>query len=193
MVSKRYYKFVPSDYALHLLERLSAVLRSELRSAAASEGLEPVHVVALWYLSRANAFSNNPLAVSEFLGLSKGNTSQRLNLLEAKGLITKEADQTDRRRLHLILTPSGKTLLSQLYPPLSWSSGKSPQLDQALDTLLRAIIAANGGKSFGICSTCRFHQSSPSGRFCQLLQIPLSARQADQICREHETTQPQST
>lgn len=193
MVSKRYYKFVPSDYALHLLERLSAVLRSELRSAAASEGLEPVHVVALWYLSRANAFSNNPLAVSEFLGLSKGNTSQRLNLLEAKGLIAKETDPSDRRRLHLTLTPAGRTLLPRLYPPPSWRSGKSPQLDESLDTLLRGIIAANGGKSFGICNTCRFHQSSPSGRFCQLLQIPLSGKQADQICREHETAQPHST
>ena len=53
---------MPSVHALHLIERLSAVLRSEVRAAAAADGLEPVHVVALWYLSRANIFRPREMA-----------------------------------------------------------------------------------------------------------------------------------
>lgn len=189
MVSTRYYKNMPSEHALHLLERLFALLRSELRTAASEQGLEPVHAVTLWYLARANVFSNNPLAVGDFLGLSKGNVSQQLILLEGKGLLTKTPDTADRRRLHLTLTPAGKAMLARLYPPKSWSSGESPDLERVLDAALRGVIAANGGKSFGICHTCRFHQRRVSGGFCQLLQIPLSAKQAGQICQEHQVTQ----
>ena len=177
---------MPSEHALHLIERLSAVLRSEVRAAAAADGLEPVHVVALWYLSRANIFSNNPLAVGEFLGLTKGNMSQRLNLLESKGFLRKNADDADRRKLHLTLTPAGKAALARLYPPASWTSGPSPDLEGALEAALRGILAANGGKSFGICHTCRFHATRRAGGFCQLLKVPLTSRQAGQICQEHE-------
>ncbi|MBZ2186274.1 MAG: MarR family transcriptional regulator [Bryobacter sp.] len=177
---------MPSAYALHLIERLSALLRSEVRRTAALEGLEPVHVVALWYLSRSNSFSDNPLAVGAFLGLTKGNMSQRLNVLEAKGFLAKGVDKEDRRRVHLSLTPSGKAALGRLYPPASWINGASPELEQGLENALQSIIAAHGGKSFGICRTCRFHDSRASGGFCQLLQIPLSAKQAGQICQEHQ-------
>lgn len=181
---------MPSEHALHLLERLTAVLRSELRRSSAADGLEPVHVLALWYLSRANTFSNNPLAVGDFLGLTKGNMSQRLNLLEAKGLLAKTPDAEDGRRVHLTLTAAGKRTLSRLYPPSSWTGGPSEQLERSLEAALRAVIAAQGGKSFGICRTCRFHEPRPTGGYCQLLQIPLAPKQAAQICQEH---QPSST
>jgi DNA-binding MarR family transcriptional regulator len=177
---------MPSVHALHLIERLSAVLRSEVRAAAAADGLEPVHVVALWYLSRANIFSNNPLAVGEFLGLTKGNMSQRINLLESRGFLRKSTDAADRRKLHLTLTPAGKAALARLYPPASWVSAESPELELTLEAALRGILAANGGKSFGICHTCRFHEVRRAGGFCQLLQVPLTSRQAGQICQEHE-------
>lgn len=183
---------MPSDHALHLIERLSAVLRGELRAAAAAEGLEPVHVVALWYLSRANVFSNNPLAVGQFLSLTKGNMSQRLNLLESKGWISKSQDAEDRRRVHLSLTPAGRAALARLYPPRGWVSGPSPELERALETALRGIIAANGGKSFGICRTCRFHEPRRSGGWCQLLQVGLSPKQTGQICQEHEPPESQA-
>lgn len=176
---------MPSEHALHLIERISAVLRSELRASAASEGLEPVHVVALWYLSRANIFSNNPLAVGEFLGLTKGNMSQRLIVLETKGLLRKSPDAIDRRKVHLSLTPSGRAMLGRLYPPGIWITDESPALEKALEAALRGIIAANQGKSFGVCRTCRFHEARKSGGYCKLLQVALSVKQAGQICQEH--------
>ncbi len=176
---------MPTDRALLLLERLSALLRSELRAAAATEGLEPVHVLALWYLSRANTFSDNPLAVGEFLGLSKGNMSQRLNLLESKGFLRKVPDTNDRRRLHLSLTRSGSAALARLYPPPSWTPATNPDLESSLDAALRAMVAASGAKTFGICNTCRHHQPRATGGFCGLLEIELSARQSTQLCQEH--------
>jgi DNA-binding MarR family transcriptional regulator len=178
-----------SDRVLHLFERLGALLRSELRRKAANQGLEPVHVLALWYISRANQFSDNPLAVGDFLGLSKGNMSQRLNVLERKGLLRKQVNNDDRRRVHLALTQAGKVCLSRLYPPKSWPVETSPTLGNALETALRVLIDANGAKSFGICRSCRFHETRRRQAFCGLLQIPLSATQSRQLCQEHEYPQ----
>ncbi|HAN91472.1 MAG TPA: MarR family transcriptional regulator [Nitrospira sp.] len=172
---------------LDLLERISSVLRSEVRKSVAGEGLEPVHIMALWYLTQANCFSNNPLAVGEYLGLTKGNMSQRLNVLEQKGLVRKLANKEDGRRLHLELTKRGLAVLANNYPPAIWqTAGDDVTLERGLDQLLRRMVMENGGRTFGQCRTCRFHQSKANAPYCALLQLPLTPSQADQICREHQ-------
>ena len=74
--------------------------------------LQPVHMQVLDYLQRANRFSDTPLAVGEYLGLTKGNISQRLNVLENLDLIRKTADEYDGRVVHLRVTSAGKRLLA---------------------------------------------------------------------------------
>jgi DNA-binding MarR family transcriptional regulator len=175
------------DRALHLWERISALLRDGLRRSVAGAGLEPVHVLALWYVSRANRFSDNPLAVSEFLGLSKGNVSQRLAVLERKGYLSKQSDPQDRRRLHLRLTWAGAAFLRAHYPPKVWPGRADfDRLEDDLDALLRAMTAANGQRTFGQCSTCRFHRRENGSPYCGLLQLPLRRADAGLLCREHE-------
>jgi DNA-binding MarR family transcriptional regulator len=178
-----------SLYALHLIERIGALLRSEVRRTSADDGLEPVHILALWYLSRANKFSDNPLAVGNFLGLSKGNMSQRLILLQDKGFLRKTSDTQDKRRVHLGVTPSGRAALARNYPPASWPKEIHTQLERELDLLLRTLVAANGSRTFGLCKTCRFHQPGKTGALCGLLNIPLAPHQSDQICQEHEASE----
>lgn len=172
---------------MELLERISSLLRAEVRKAAAAHGLEPVHILALRYLTRTNRFSDNPLSVADYLGLTKGNVSQRLNVLEAKGLVAKTADGDDRRRVHLQITKRGQSILSESYAPASWPADASGALETNLDQVLRQMVAANGGRTFGQCRTCRFHQTQGTTPFCGLLQLPLSPIEADQLCREHES------
>jgi DNA-binding MarR family transcriptional regulator len=181
-----------SQRALELLERIAALLRSDMRRSLAEVGLETVHLMALWYLTQANRFSDNPLAVGEYLGLTKGNMSQRLNVLEKKGLIKKKADQQDRRRLHLEVSKRGLAVLSKNYPPSTWplegwaAAGGETTLETGLDQVLRRMVAANGGRTFGQCRTCRFHQAKAGALYCGLLKLPLTATEATQICREHD-------
>jgi DNA-binding MarR family transcriptional regulator len=176
-----------------LIERIGALLRSDLRRHALPYALQPVHLQALAFLQRANRFSDTPLAVGEFLGLTKGNMSQRLNVLAKLDLIRKEPDAQDRRMVHLRLTPAAKKILREAYPPTSWRE-LEPRVDQrtssametALIELLRELIAANGFRSFGQCDTCRFHQRHAGQASCELLQVNLDAVQAKKICREHQ-------
>lgn len=173
--------------ALDLLERVAAVLRQEVRRTSAEDGLEPVHILALRYLTHANRFSNNPLAVGEYLGLTKGNMSQRLIVLEQKGLIRKVADVEDGRRVHLEPTKRGLSTLAKSYPPKNWPIVEmDASLEKSLEQILRRMLLDNGGRTFGQCMTCRFHQRKAKGPYCGLLKLSLTPVQATQICREHE-------
>lgn len=176
-----------------LIERIGALLRSDSRRHAMPNDLQPVHLQALDYLQRANRFSDTPLAVGEFLGLTKGNMSQRLNVLEKFDFVRKEADDHDGRVVHLRLTAAGKKLLRESYPPSSWreldgsmDNRGGRALEAALSDVLHALIAANGFRSFGQCKTCRFHQRTAGQAFCGLLQVELDAGESEKICREHQ-------
>jgi DNA-binding MarR family transcriptional regulator len=176
-----------------LIERISALLRSDTRRHAMPNELQPVHLQALDYLQRANRFSDTPLAVGEYLGLTKGNISQRINVLERLDLVRKEADKHDGRMVHLSVTNTGKRLLRESYPPTSWrdlervtSAASDKLLESELNELLLALVRANDFRSFGQCKTCRFHQRNAHQSRCGLLDVDLDAAQTEKICREHQ-------
>ncbi len=72
-----------------ILERLASLLRSESRTMLLEHGLQPVQFEALQYIANCNRYSDTPMAVTEFLGQTKGTVSQTLKVLEKKGLIEK--------------------------------------------------------------------------------------------------------
>jgi DNA-binding MarR family transcriptional regulator len=114
--------------------------------------------------------------------------SQRLIVLESKGFIRKTPDVVDKRRVHLEVTEEGKAVLAKSYPPRIWPpSGGDLELETLLDGLLRQVVAETGGRMFGQCRTCRFHEvRGANDRHCGLLQLPLTEDQAGKLCREHE-------
>ena len=175
------------------MERIANLMRSSVRKSGLSKGLQPVQMEALHYLSRCNQYSNTPMAVAEFLGLTKGTVSQTLAVLEGDGLVTKTADDKDRRVVHLKLTQSGQAALTSAIPPESLSSAlehlsqsEREAVDAALNTLWASLQKVNGLKTFGVCATCRYHISAENGQaLCGLTQDALMTAEHDKICREH--------
>lgn len=100
-----------------LLERLSSLTRVWFREHPLLADIQPIQLSALLYLARCNGYSNTPLAVADYLGLTKGTVSQSLKALEAKGLISKSQDARDKRSVHLLLTEQARTLLAEVMPP----------------------------------------------------------------------------
>ncbi|MEI2422048.1 helix-turn-helix domain-containing protein, partial [Arthrospira platensis SPKY2] len=82
-----------------LLERLAALLHQSVRDDGARHGLLPIHVQVLGYLSRANRYSDLPIAISEYFGITRGTVSQTLGVLERKGLVRKRPDDRHGRRV----------------------------------------------------------------------------------------------
>ena len=91
---------------LHLaIERISSLFREGLRNVATDRGLKLVQLEALVYLSMANRYSDTPLGVAEYLGITKGTASQTIKALVDLGLIDKVSDGSDGRVVHCTLTP----------------------------------------------------------------------------------------
>lgn len=174
-----------------LLERLTSLMRIWNRQHPLLAELQPIQVSALIYLSRCNRYSDTPLAVTEYLGLTKGTVSQSLKALEAKGLIGKVQDPQDRRSVHLQLTATARELLEAVAPPqflrsaLAQMGAGAGALEQLLGDLLRQIQRAEDVPGFGMCHTCRFHQQRDGLPFCGLTQESLQHSDAQLICREH--------
>lgn len=185
-----YVAEVTVDRVYELLERLANLLRAEERSVGQQLGLQPVHLQALAYLARANRYSDSPNAVADWLGLTKGTVSQTLKVLLDRDLVQTNGDATDARRVHLRPTAKGRRALGRLPPAvLREALGDDDAADDlaaSLERLLLAIQRSRGGRTFGVCRTCRHFRRDDDGFRCGLTMEPLSAEQTGRLCREHE-------
>ena len=84
-----------------------------MRSAEHEIGLNPAQWEALRYLSRCNSSSNSPIALTRYLGATKGTISQTVIALVNKGLVTKTNRQGERRSVALLLTDEGREFLKE--------------------------------------------------------------------------------
>ena len=155
-----------------------------------TEGLNPAQRAAMDYLSRANKFSRSPSHIAEFLGTTRGTTSQTLKGLLSKGYVTEERSETDKRSISYDLSAAGRGVLEGKSFLLA-SLDEMPQKDisqivTGLHQLLETTARKNGFRSFGICRTCRHHRKNGTEGYCALLEVALKAPQVEQICHEHE-------
>ncbi|GAB4175611.1 MAG: MarR family transcriptional regulator [Wenzhouxiangellaceae bacterium] len=172
-----------------LLERLAALIHQSVRDDAARHGLQPVHVQILGYLARANRYSNFPLAIAEYFGITRGTVSQSIRLLEARGLIRRRRDPQHGRRVKLELTEAGRRVLAsgwsrQLETALAADGVDARVLGAELNRLLAALQRQNDQHAFGICHQCVHFLREADGYRCGLTLEPLIEEQTTKICRE---------
>jgi DNA-binding MarR family transcriptional regulator len=176
-----------------LIERMSALIRSEERKKCAALGLQAVHLQALNYISRCNRYSDTPAALTNYLGMTRGTVSQTLSLLEKKGYVKKTPDSHDRRIIHLELSPEGRGILEQARPAelfikataLLERKGNISDYKTVFANALTALQKANRSQSFGLCKTCHYFTTTDDGFLCGLTKQPLSQSDSEKICQEH--------
>ncbi len=172
-----------------LLERLGALIHQSVRDDASRHGLLPIHVQVLSYLAQANRYSNLPIAIAEYFGITRGTVSQTLAVLERKGLLVKHPDPRHGRRVHLDLTAQGKKVLNDSWARrvdtvLRSMEADAQALESGLRDLLRGLQKHNGQRPFGVCRQCAHFLSEPDGKRCGLTGEPLIDEQTVRICRE---------
>lgn len=172
-----------------LLERLGALIQRSVRDDAARHGLLPIHLQVLLFLMRANRYSDLPIAIAEYFGITRGTVSQTIAVLERKGLLTKEPDPRHGKRVHLTLTAAGKSVLSRSWverveQALCEQAVEATTLESTLRNLLSVMQRANGQRAFGLCRECAHFLTEQSGARCGLTHEPLATEQTVRICRE---------
>jgi len=177
-----------------LIERMSALIRSEERKKCTAVGLQAVHLQALNYLSRCNKYSDTPGALTNYLGMTKGTVSQTVSLLEKKGYIKKTTDPYDGRVVHLELLPEGRKILERAKPAELFIKAVAMMEKKEEDILsyeiafaktLAALQKANRTQSFGVCETCHYFTVADDGFLCGLIKQPLSQTDIEKICQDH--------
>lgn len=190
VVASRYRSRVTAERVNELLERLANLLRAEERQLGKQLGLQPVQLQALAYLARANRYSDSPVAVADYLGLTKGTVSQTLAVLQQRQLVVASDDPADGRRVHLKPTAKGRRAVAMLPPAVlraALGDGNEAQvLARSLEQVLVAIQRGRGGRTFGVCRTCRHFRGGSDGGHCGLTGEALAADQTERLCREHE-------
>ena len=181
-----------NDELFNLIERLANLLRQETRLEGQSLGLQPIQQEALYYLSTCNRYSDTTLAVTEFLGLTKGTVSQSLKILESKALIVRVKDKKDKRVTHLKVTKNGHDFLLKTCPPQKFIDAITAlSTDEEFETkaLLKKVLNnyqhATGRTAFGVCQNCKFNQKTTDGILCGLTKESLSSDDIMLICREY--------
>ena len=177
---------------LDLVGRIGHFIRMELRRIGAEQGLQPVHVQALIYLSQANRFSNTPQALTEFLG------SPRAPVAESAAARPARADRAlsgriDRRVVRLRLSAQGEAFMNEAQPALFWldatrnmSANRIRSGVSALRDTLAELQANSGARTFGLCQTCGYCQRKSQRIYhCAWYGERLSIQDMRKLCREH--------
>lgn len=143
-------------HAMQLVGQLGTVAqlmaRDWLNPLFAEHGLQPGEFDVLATLRRSGApYSLMPTALYEAAMLSSGGMTNRIDRLEAAGLIERQKHPTDRRGVLVALTPKGLALIDKLVllhveneramlSPLS--ADEQRQLDALLAKLLQGMAQA---------------------------------------------------
>ncbi len=171
---------------LDMIERLARLAHAQSWGA----DLNPAQRAALSYLARANRFSRTPSVVANYLDATRGTVSQTLKALARKGLIAETRSDTDRRSIRYDITPAGEDALAgtpDIALAISALSGaEKTGLKQGLQAALAMALSQRGSRGFGICKTCRHHDTSGANPYCSLLQVALTSAEAEEMCGEHE-------
>ncbi len=185
-----------SQEPLKILDRISHLHHAYLREFSYRVGLNLRQLECLVYLHACNRYSDTPLALAEYLGLTKGTVSQTILSLEDKGLLKKNSDSNDGRVVHLKLTRKAEKLLEQcahdspLEKAFSNNDEISASLAESLSAILTKVQRANNSKTFGACYSCNHFRRNGLGTThqCGLTKEPLSEQESLKICREHSST-----
>lgn len=175
----------PAETIKDLIDRLTRIHAAEEWNGP----LNPSQFSALTYLARANRFSRAPSHVADFLATTRGTASQTLKALQRKELISEQRSEADKRSIRYDVTEDGLALLGER-SALEMAIDALPEdlaasLEQGLKALVTSALRDRGGKTFGVCRTCRHFRAEITGGHCQLLDVSLSAADAASLCHEH--------
>ena len=181
-----------SSHTFELIERIGNLLRSDERESGATNGLQPVHLQALWFIARSNRYSDTPGALAEYLGVTRGTVSSTIKVLRNRGLVNYRKDADDARVTRLSLSEDGQRIQREYLPPASFdgavralSATERRGLDEGLEAVLRELQHGSGARAFGVCSSCHHFTRESAGYRCGLTGEPLAEPESELLCRDH--------
>ena len=135
--------FASLDAISNIYRAAGSVRRRAEHELLSSYGLSFGGFTIMWVLWVWEEMETARLA--EECGVAKGTLTGMLTTLEKQGLVSRNRVETDKRRVLVDLTPTGKSTISELFPKFNvfegqMSAGLSPDEKRELARLLRVVI-----------------------------------------------------
>ena len=139
------------------------------------------------------------MALTRYLGTTRGTISQTINALERKGLVERRPSERDKRSVTVEVTEAGQERLAQ-DPILKLAEnvgtalgGRESDARALLENVLAQLVRMNNGRAFGQCRTCAHFRPGGGGSAatphrCALLDVALSEADSELVCQEHTGT-----
>ncbi|TDD61202.1 MarR family transcriptional regulator [Kribbella antibiotica] len=135
------------------LKRLAQLADNELRRNFARHDLDAASFDVLATLRRSNAeHSLTPAGLMRSSMVTSGAITQRLDRLEARGLVSRKPSETDGRGVQVTLTAAGRQLIDGVLPTHLDTEERllaglsKPERERLADTL-RALLESLGDKT----------------------------------------------
>lgn len=131
-----------TDGLLGEVVRLTIAVDRVLAAIVGAAGVSVADYLVLGVIRRSPGHRSAPTAIASVLGRTTGGMSLTLDRLEAGGLVRRQADPTDRRRVVVEATPEGVELAARVNRELHrWeeSLGLAPGDQRSLAASLRRL------------------------------------------------------
>lgn len=179
------------------LAKVSLAARHELRRAAAREGLSAVQAQVLIVLAREGPLEMGDLAGR--LGLTAPTVTDAVAALERRGLVRRQEDPQDRRRVLVRAAARGRQLGAEmsLWPDLfreaigALAPGEKKVLFRFLVRLIVSLVRKGVVQNARMCATCTYFRPKVRAdrrypHHCALADVPLGPETLRVECPDHQ-------
>ena len=176
------------------MERISEVFKVLIWEKAKLIGLSPIQIQLLLFVAFHKKHLCHVSHLAKEFNITKATVSDAIKMLDKKGFISKDFSASDSRSYIIVLSESGKDLVSQMYdfadPLRSVVSGLNDE-DQIhlFDTLSELIYKLNRKGILSVqrtCYGCKFYDKKKNDHYCNLLQMRLTTKSIRLDCPEFE-------
>lgn len=176
------------------IERVSEVIRSELWQVAQEQGLSPVQIRILLFVSQKDMPHVTFTDIAKNFLLTKATVSESIKRLIEKKYLKKIISKSDKRSYYLVLTKKGKDIISQLDTyrhEIIYIMSQIPEKEviQTYYVLLQFIdlLYTNGKISRqNMCFLCMHFEKKKQGFYCNLLKKFLEIKELQINCKDFE-------
>lgn len=175
-------------------ERISEVFKVLLWQKAKKVGLSPIQIQILIFIAYHKPELCNVSQLAKEFNITKPTISDAIRILDKKGIISKDFSSADSRSYSILLSPSGRKIVSEIEnfaEPLKAQLHGMQQIDlnNLFKTLSALIFQLNRNGILTVqrtCYGCKYYRKTTANDYCNLLEKELLNSEIRLDCPEFE-------
>lgn len=173
------------------INRLSRAMRKSYNQIGFEEGLNPLQIQILEFLSRYNRKKITINYIAAEMEVSEATVSDSIKVLVERGLLRKTSDELDKRIRYVEITQEGKFLINKIEKKVQIQFPEMELKDKQklvflLHTLTFEFFKSGYLTNARICFSCMYYERHKNNKhYCNLLKETLEPLGLRYDCPDH--------